>query len=29
VQIGGPGDIVEVDESHLFVKKYGMDVGAT
>ncbi len=23
VQIGGPGDIVEVDESHLFVKKYG------
>jgi hypothetical protein len=23
LQIGGPRDIVEVDESHLFVKKYG------
>ncbi len=22
-QVGGPGDIVEVDESHLFNKKYG------
>jgi hypothetical protein len=25
VQIGGPGDVVEVDESQIFVKKYGRE----